>query len=166
MVVLLAFSLKETPVFRDLDSSYTVSPLHFYCFPSTTTTTTATTFLLFSLHHHRHISIVFPLPQLYIFRLANHLSDVHQLDHIQRRQYLQEAKLQPKVKVVVYESEADNSAKKITQLVLAVQYRHKERCTNCQDHEKMESLSKKKLKEQLQRTRQTERNKKKVELLA
>ena len=27
-------------------------------------------------------------------------------------QYLQESKLQPKVKVVVYESEADNSAKK------------------------------------------------------
>ena len=36
---------------------------------------------------------------------------IHQLDHIQRRQYLQEAKLQPKVKVVVYESEADNSGK-------------------------------------------------------
>ena len=29
----------------------------------------------------------------------------------QRTQYLQEAKLQPKVKVVVYESEADNSGK-------------------------------------------------------
>ena len=37
----------------------------------------------------------------YLVRLANHLADVHQLDHIQRRQYLQEAKLQPKVKVVV-----------------------------------------------------------------
>ena len=67
------------------------------------------------LHHHRHISIVFPPPPLYIFRLANHLTDVHQLDHIQRRQYLHEWKLQPKVKAVVYESEADNSAKKITQ---------------------------------------------------
>ena len=46
------------------------SPLHFYCFPSTTTTTTTTTatFPLFSLHHHhhRHISIVFapPPPQI------------------------------------------------------------------------------------------------------
>ena len=48
----------------------------------------------------------------YLVRLANHLADVHQLDHIQRRQYLQEAKLQPKVKVVFYESEADNSGKK------------------------------------------------------
>ena len=47
----------------------------------------------------------------YLVKLANHLADVHQLDHIQRRQYLQEAKLQPKVKVVVYESEADNSGK-------------------------------------------------------
>ena len=46
-----------------------------------------------------------------LVRLANHLADVHQLDHIQRRQYLQEAKLQPKVKVIVYESEADNSGK-------------------------------------------------------
>ena len=46
-----------------------------------------------------------------LVRLANHLTDVHQLDHIQRRQYLQEAKLQPKVKVVVYESEADNSGR-------------------------------------------------------
>ena len=32
-------------------------------------------------------------------------------NHIQRKQYLQEAKLQPKVKDVVYESEADNSGK-------------------------------------------------------
>ena len=48
----------------------------------------------------------------YLVTLANHLADVRQLDHIQRRQYLQETKLQPKVKVVVYESEADNSVKK------------------------------------------------------
>ena len=47
----------------------------------------------------------------YLVRLANHLADVHQLDHIQRRQYLQEAKLQPKVKVVVYKRKADNSGK-------------------------------------------------------
>ena len=55
-----------------------------------------------------------PIPSCgakYLVRLANHLADVHQLDHIQRRQHLQEAKLQPKVKVVVYESEADNSGK-------------------------------------------------------
>ena len=48
----------------------------------------------------------------YLVRLANHLADVHQLDHIQRRQYIQEAKLQLKVKVVVYESKADDSEQK------------------------------------------------------
>ena len=47
----------------------------------------------------------------YLVRLAKHLTDVHQFNHIQRTQYLQEAKLQPKVKVVVYESEEDNSGK-------------------------------------------------------
>ena len=39
-----------------------------------------------------------PIPSCgakYLVRLANHLAEVHQLDHIQRRQYLQEAKLQP-----------------------------------------------------------------------
>lgn len=41
----------------------------------------------------------------YLVRLANHLADVHQLDHTQRRKYLQEAKLQPKVKVVIYDTE-------------------------------------------------------------
>ena len=34
----------------------------------------------------------------YLVRLADHLADVYELDHIQRRQYLQEAKQQPKVK--------------------------------------------------------------------
>ena len=94
----------------------------------------------------------------YLVRLANHLADVHQLDHIQRRQYLQEAKLQPKVKVVVYESEADNSGKNKSTSTRSPD-RHKKRCTNCQDHEEIKPLLKQKLKEQLQRTRQTERNK-------
>ena len=44
-------------------------------------------------------------------------------------------------------------------ITIAIQYRHKKRCTNCQDHEEMKPLLKQKLKEQLQRTRQTERNK-------
>ena len=39
----------------------------------------------------------------YLVRLANHLADVHFLDINQRRKYLQEAKLQPKVKFVVYQ---------------------------------------------------------------
>jgi len=39
----------------------------------------------------------------YLVKLSNHLSDVHQLDHMERRNYLQEAKLQPKVKVIIYQ---------------------------------------------------------------
>ena len=92
----------------------------------------------------------------FLVRLANHLAYVHQLDHIQRRQYLQEAKLQPKVKVVVYESEADNSGKNhSTSTRNPVQTQE----TVCQGHEEMMLLLKQKLKEQLQRTRQIERNK-------
>ena len=99
-----------------------------------------------------------PIPSCgakYLVRLANHLADVHQLGHIQRRQYLQEAKLQPKVKVVVYESEADKSEK----ITFTIQHRHKKRCTNCQDSGEMRPLLKQTLKDRLQRTRQTARNK-------
>ena len=42
---------------------------------------------------------------------------------------------------------------------LAIQYRHKKRCTNSQDHKEMKRLLTQKLKEQLQRTTQTARNK-------
>ena len=71
---------------------------------------------------------------------------------------IQEAKLQPKGKIVVYEYIADNSRKIMVQL-LSIQYRHKKRCTNCQDHKEMKRLLKQKLKEKLQRTTQTARNK-------
>ena len=45
----------------------------------------------------------------YLVRLANHLTDVHLLDTDQRRKYLQEAKLQPKVKFVVYQNTTDEN---------------------------------------------------------
>ena len=45
----------------------------------------------------------------YLVRLANHLADVHLLDTDQRRKYLQEAKLQPKVKFVVYQNTTDEN---------------------------------------------------------
>ena len=48
---------------------------------------------------------------------------------------------------------------KITQQVLAIQCRHKKQCTNCQGHEEMKLLLKQKLKDELQRTRQSARNK-------
>ena len=46
----------------------------------------------------------------YLVRLANHLADVHLLDINQRRKYLQEAKLQPKTKFVVYQNTTDEKS--------------------------------------------------------
>ena len=53
-----------------------------------------------------------PIPNCgakYLVRLANHLADVHLLDIDQRRKYLQEAKLQPKTKVVEYKPAVENN---------------------------------------------------------
>ena len=44
-------------------------------------------------------------------------------------------------------------------VVLSSQYRHKKRCTRCQDHEEMKPLLKQKLKDRQQSTRQSARNK-------
>ena len=44
-----------------------------------------------------------PIPNCgakYLVRLSNHLTDVHGLDYINRRKWLQEAKLQPKDRVI------------------------------------------------------------------
>ena len=38
----------------------------------------------------------------YLVKLSDHLRDVHELDYINRRKWLQEAKLQPKVRVMIY----------------------------------------------------------------
>ena len=46
-----------------------------------------------------------PIPNCgakYLVRLSNHLTDVHGLDYINRRKWLQEAKLQPKDRVMIY----------------------------------------------------------------
>ena len=43
----------------------------------------------------------------YLVKLSNHLTDVHQLDYSQRRKWLQEAKLQPKVRVVIYRTKTN-----------------------------------------------------------
>ena len=91
----------------------------------------------------------------YLVELANHLTDVHQLDHIQRRQYLLEAKLQPKVKVVVYQSEANNSGKNHYRNPVQTQETVYERSRS----RRKKPLLKQKLKDRLQRTRQSARNK-------
>ena len=41
----------------------------------------------------------------YLVKLSNPLTDVHELDYYQRRKWLQEAKLQPKVKIMIYDDE-------------------------------------------------------------
>ena len=46
-----------------------------------------------------------PIPNCgakYLVRLSNHLTDVHGLDYINRRKWLLEAKLQPKVRAMIY----------------------------------------------------------------
>ena len=40
----------------------------------------------------------------YLVKLSNHLTDVHELDYYQRRKWLQKAKLQPKVKIMIYDT--------------------------------------------------------------
>ena len=46
-----------------------------------------------------------PIPNCgtkYLVKLSNHLTDVHELDYVNRRKWLQEAKLLPKVRVMIY----------------------------------------------------------------
>ena len=48
----------------------------------------------------------------YLVKLSNHLTDVHALDYINRRKWLQEAKLQPKVKVMIYPAKRSQGLKR------------------------------------------------------
>ena len=53
-----------------------------------------------------------PIPHCgakYLVKPSNHLTDVHRLYYIQRRKWLQEAKLQPKVRVVIYPAKASQA---------------------------------------------------------
>ena len=57
----------------------------------------------------KHVCRDCPIPHCgakYLVKLSNHLTDVHRLDYIQRRKWLQEAKLQPKIRVVIYPAKA------------------------------------------------------------
>ena len=61
-----------------------------------------------------------PVPECgakYLVRLANHLADVHSLDIKQRRKYLQEARLQPRLEFEEHQNvrnENKNQEKAIT----------------------------------------------------
>ena len=56
-----------------------------------------------------------PIPNCgakYLVKLCNHLTDVDELDYINRRKWLQEAKLQPKVKVMIYPAKRSQGLKR------------------------------------------------------
>ena len=93
----------------------------------------------------------------FLVRLANHLADVHQLDHIERRQYSIYKRRNCNLKL----KSSFTKVKRIIpeKITIGIQYRHKKRCTNCQDHGEMKPVLKQKLKDRLQRTRQSARNK-------
>jgi len=47
----------------------------------------------------------YPIPNCvakYLVKLSNHLTDVHGLNYVNRKKWLQDAKLQPKVRVMIY----------------------------------------------------------------
>ena len=91
----------------------------------------------------------------YLVRLANHLADVYQLDHIQRNSNYKRRNRNLKFK------SSFTKVKRIIEAIttIAIHYRYKKRCTNCQDHREMKPLLTQKLKDRLQRTIQGARNK-------
>ena len=71
-----------------------------------------------------------PIPNCgakYLVRLSNHLTDVHGLDYINRRKWLQEAKLQPKVRVMIYPTKGTQGIRPSTsEIPLSVQGEEKD----------------------------------------
>ena len=65
-----------------------------------------------------------PIPNCgakYLVKLSNHLADVHELDYINRRNWLQEAKLQPKVRVMIYPANMSQGLRGSGETPLSVQ---------------------------------------------
>ena len=79
-----------------------------------------------------------PIPNCgakYLVKLSNHLTDVHTLDYINRRKWLQEAKLQPKVKVTVYPAKRSQGLKRSRgETPLSVQEGEKDRIVHIKPH--------------------------------
>ena len=71
-----------------------------------------------------------PIPNCgakYLVRLSNHLLDVHGLDYIYQRKWLQEAKLQPKVRVMFYPAKRSQGLRPTTsETSLSVQEEEKD----------------------------------------
>ena len=58
-----------------------------------------------------------PIPNCgakYLVRLSDHLTDVHVLDYINRRKWLQEAELQPKVRMMIYQAKRNQGLRPST----------------------------------------------------
>ena len=56
-----------------------------------------------------------PIPNCgakYLVKSSNHLTDVHELDYINRRKWIQEAKLQPKVRMMIYSPKRSQEVKR------------------------------------------------------
>ena len=63
----------------------------------------------------------------YLVRLSNHLTKVHGLAYINRRKWLQEAKLQPKVRVMIYPAKRSQGLRPTTsETPLSVQEEEKD----------------------------------------
>ena len=97
----------------------------------------------------------------YLVRLANLFAYVHQLDYlyITAKREFQQAKLQPKGKVVVYESKADNSKKNHGTTTCNPVQTQETVYELSRSQTNMKCLLKQKLKEQLQKASKTTRNK-------
>ena len=62
----------------------------------------------------KHVCHDYPIlncGEKYLVKFSNHLTDVHELDYINRRKWLQEMKLQPKVKVMIYPAKRSQGLK-------------------------------------------------------
>ena len=76
-----------------------------------------------------------PIPNCgakYLVKLSNHLTDVHELDYINRRKWLQEAKLQLKVRVMIYSAKRrqglrpQQQCRKRKRIQSSISYQHQE----------------------------------------
>ena len=111
------------------------------------------TILLFSLLHHFLIispSSMFFIPLLHLHLLIYSIYfSIHK--YIDLLATLHRPYIDPTS--TLHRPHIDPTPENIT---IAIQYRHKKRCTaNCQDHREMKPLLKQKLKDRLQRTRQS-----------
>ena len=60
-------------------------------------------------------------------KLSNHFTDVHELDYINRRKWLQEAKLQPKVRVIYPVKSSQGLRRSRSETPLSVQEEEKDK---------------------------------------